>query len=415
MKAAGKITLIFFIFQLIGCVNIQTKAGTLAEKRYSDPNYFFKIVPPDGWQIQQYPEDPRGKVAFIGPDGVELRVLAKGLNYNGYEDMLRELKEIEINTGINNNIDEITFIGIPAVRRTFILEGIKMLFIDFMIGNTSHNLMYSASTDKFEEYYSLAQESMATYEPTLSGVSPEDVTEHIIARSLRLSQIFYEQGNNDLALELINEGLEAEPNNTKLLEMKNKVLVPKNVEKNEEDTNKNESEEKDNSDKKGPGLYIILSLIGAALITFSKSIANATSWPGFARLTVPIIGVMIIYFGLFEGVLFDKGYIFLGTIIVMLIIFASPIIYQLVTKDRKSVTVRNANSRKCSICGCKLITKAPSGTQIGTPDQIRKWFNINKTAFACENCGVKVCRGCATLSECPKCGGVRWVNMTGQM
>ena len=87
--------------------------------------------------------------------------------------------------------------------------------------------MYSASPRKFGKYISLAQESIDTYEPTLRGVSPEDVKKHAIAHSLRLSQIFFEQGNYDLALEFINEGLEVEPNNANLLELKKIIMEQK--------------------------------------------------------------------------------------------------------------------------------------------------------------------------------------------
>lgn len=204
-----------------------TETGALAKNRYSDANGYFKIVPPAGWRIQKYPKDPRGKVAFISPDGIELRVLAKGLDHNSFEDMLEEIKGIEKNIQTNTNIEKITFSGKPAVKRTFILKGVKILFIDFMIGNTTHNLMYSTSPTKFGTYLSLAQESMNTYEPTLRGVSPEDVKKHAIAKSLRLSKIFFEQGNYDLALNFIKEGLEVVPNNSNLLELKRKIMEKK--------------------------------------------------------------------------------------------------------------------------------------------------------------------------------------------
>ena len=222
--ASVTIISLFFVLQLIGNANAQSKSATLAKSRYSDPNGYFKIVPPDGWRIQKYPQDPRGKVAFIGPDGVELRVLAKGLGYNSFEEMLKDIKGIEKNIGTNTNIEKITFAGKPAVKRTFTLKGTKMLFIDFMIGNTTHDLMYSASQTKFGKYLSLVRESIDTYEPTLRGVSPEDVKKHATAKSLRLSQLFFEQGNYDLALEFINEGLEVEPNNANLLELKKKIM-----------------------------------------------------------------------------------------------------------------------------------------------------------------------------------------------
>ncbi|MCP3875773.1 MAG: hypothetical protein GY699_21795, partial [Desulfobacteraceae bacterium] len=94
---------ILFVLQLIGNANAQSKTDTLAKSRYSDPNGYFKIVPPDGWRIQKYPQDPRGKVAFVGPGGVQLRVLAKGLDYNNFEEMLEEIKEIEKKIGTNTN------------------------------------------------------------------------------------------------------------------------------------------------------------------------------------------------------------------------------------------------------------------------------------------------------------------------
>lgn len=75
----------FFVLQLIVNAYAQNNTASLSKSRYSDPNGYFKIVPPDDWRIQKYPQDPRGKVAFIGPDGVELRILAKGLHYSSFK------------------------------------------------------------------------------------------------------------------------------------------------------------------------------------------------------------------------------------------------------------------------------------------------------------------------------------------
>ncbi len=212
-----------FVFQLIGDANARSTTSALAKTRYSDPNGYFKIVPPAGWRIQKFPQDPRGKVGFIGPAGVELRILAKGLDYNNFEKMLEQIKGIERKIGTDTNIEKVTFLDKPAVKRTFTFKNVKMLLIDFMIGNTTHNIMYSASPKKFEKHLSLAWESINTYEPTLRGVSEEDVNKHAVAKSLRLSQIFFKQGNYDLALEFINEGLEVMPDNAELIELKKKI------------------------------------------------------------------------------------------------------------------------------------------------------------------------------------------------
>lgn len=214
---------LFFVFHQIGLVNAQSLKNKLAKARYSDPKGYFKIVPPAGWRIQKYPQDPRGKVAFIGPSGVELRVLAKGLDYDSFNDMLKEIKGIEKQIKINTHMEKTTFLGKPAVKRDFAFKGIRMLFIDFMIGNATHDLMYSALPSKYNKYLTVARESMNTYEPTLRGVSSQDVKKHAIAKSLRLSQIFFKQGNLDLALEYVKEGLSIEPTNRKLLNLKIKI------------------------------------------------------------------------------------------------------------------------------------------------------------------------------------------------
>lgn len=80
IKSSG-ITIITLLLalQLYNNADAQSKTVSLAKSRYSDSNGFFKIVPPEAWRIQKYPQDPRGKVAFIGPNGAELRVLGKAL------------------------------------------------------------------------------------------------------------------------------------------------------------------------------------------------------------------------------------------------------------------------------------------------------------------------------------------------
>ena len=47
----------------------QSQQAELADKRYTDPKGYFQLVPPAGWRIEEYPDDVRGKVAFLSPDG----------------------------------------------------------------------------------------------------------------------------------------------------------------------------------------------------------------------------------------------------------------------------------------------------------------------------------------------------------
>jgi hypothetical protein len=198
-------------------------AQQLSRERYSDPNGFFKITPPKGWRIKGYPEDPRGKVAFIGPSGVELRVLSKVVDYETFEDRVEELKNIEKQMGIDTNIERITFLGKPAIRRSFTIKGISVLFIDLFEGNITHNIMYSAKKGKYDKYLALATTSMNTYETVPRDASPEEAKKHALAHKLRLAQLFFELGDLDSSLEFVKEGLEIDPDNPALLELKKKI------------------------------------------------------------------------------------------------------------------------------------------------------------------------------------------------
>lgn len=323
------IIFVLFVCQLPDSVFAQGKTTALAKSRYSDLNNYFKIVPPYGWRIQQYTQDPRGKVAFIGPDGVELRILAKGLDYNNFEEMLDEIKGIEKKIGTNTNIEKIMFVGKPAVKRTFILKGTKILFIDFMIGNTTHNLMYSASPTKFEEYLSLVQKSIETYEPTLRGVSAEDVKKHSLAKSLRLSQIFFDHGNYDLALEYTNEGLNADPNNLKLIELKNTIL--KSLHETAKDKENHVDDNSNNSEETSPFIFMFWAILGALAFGFVDKGSSFIS-----KVIIPIGGGILSFWCISEG-LFGREYIAIGvvTIILALVSAATPITFLIIMEKRK--------------------------------------------------------------------------------
>lgn len=199
------------------------EAATLAGNRYSDPTLYFKIVPPAGWRIEKYPQGPAGKVAFVGPEGVKLSLLATSHKYQSFEKMLADINELEKMRGDDTNTRIITFFRSPAIKRISSFEGTRKFSLDFMVGYTTHHLEYSASSAGFEKYLPVALDSLNTYEPTLRGLSMEAVTAYTLPKSLRLSHRFFEQGNYYLALEFINEGLAIAPDNASLLELKKKI------------------------------------------------------------------------------------------------------------------------------------------------------------------------------------------------
>ena len=80
--------------------------GTLADECYVDPKGYFRIVPPAGWRIEEYPDDPRGKVAFHCPGrDIDLRVLVNLTEYEGFDDLVAFCRETESKLGFSTGIE----------------------------------------------------------------------------------------------------------------------------------------------------------------------------------------------------------------------------------------------------------------------------------------------------------------------
>jgi hypothetical protein len=209
------------------------EAGTpslLVSDAYNDPKGFFRIVPPKGWRLQEYPQDPRGKVAFIAPeDQIDLRVLSKAVDIADYDGLLKNLKDIEAQLGVPMNIAPIVFKGMPAFKRvtTLNVQGgmLRLLWIDLLIDGLSHNLQYGAPPNKFDEHYDIAWQSMLTFEPLrrTKQTSPEEVRRHEVAKWIRLARIALEMGNTQVAKVAISAGLKADPEDPELKQLESEL------------------------------------------------------------------------------------------------------------------------------------------------------------------------------------------------
>lgn len=216
-----------FVFTLSVCLLLINRfadgAGDkLADKRYVDPKGYFKIVPPADWRVQEYPQDSRGKVAFIAPtsNNVELRVLVNASDFTTIDDLIKFCKNAEKRIGISTNIERTIFGGRPAVKRSFETKGLKFAMSDFLVESLYHNLQFSAPQDAYDKFLSIVMESMETYEPVIKTSSGQDVIQHGLARKRRLAQLMIDMGNYDLALEHIKEGLELSSQDAELLKLK---------------------------------------------------------------------------------------------------------------------------------------------------------------------------------------------------
>jgi hypothetical protein len=204
------------------------ETGQLSKSRYSDPKGYFKIVPPDGWRLQEFLKDLRGKVAFFSPDSnADLRVLVNAVDFNTVEDLIAFCKDVESRIGTSTNIQKMTFGGRPAVKRTFQMKGQKLNYIDFLVGNVDHNIAYSAMQSSYDKYLLIAMKSIETYTPIQRDISDKDMIKHSVAKSLRLAQLMIETGNLDLAREFVKEGLSLDPSNKDLLAIEKTLQTKK--------------------------------------------------------------------------------------------------------------------------------------------------------------------------------------------
>jgi hypothetical protein len=138
-------------------------------KPYRDPGGLFQIVPPVGWEIKTFPEDPSLRVAFLGPDKARLSVSIHRVEAKTMDELAAYFKQLEEKNAPQTkvkttNIKRMDFAGRPAIQRSFEYGGEKILWINFLEGSANHCLGYWAPPDKYQEHYPGALESMKTYQ-----------------------------------------------------------------------------------------------------------------------------------------------------------------------------------------------------------------------------------------------------------
>jgi hypothetical protein len=208
------------ILWLFGSIWVQVQ-GQLAAKRYEDPRGYFVVVPPVGWRIQEYPQDSRGKVAFMAPESnVDLRILINAVDFSTIDELVNWCKDVEKQTGLKTNIEKTDFYGRQAVKRSFETKGLKLYLIDFLVGSVDHNIQFTAPVNSFPKYFPIINSSFETYEARSRVVSEKEMDQHYVAKKTRLAQLMINNRNYDLALDYIKEGLEISPSDQKLLELK---------------------------------------------------------------------------------------------------------------------------------------------------------------------------------------------------
>jgi len=307
---------------------------SLSTKEYVDPKGYFSIFPPENWTIKEFPTDTRGKVHFIKSDNNSLMILVKPIPQKSFNDFYNycqtDGKDKLINVGATNlTIDSSKNGEFKIIKRTFNIQGSKGYMVDYLLDSVNHNIYYSAPSSEFDNYIKAIETSISTYKPNSKNLTPEEQKFQTIESRRRVAKLLFDMGDYEQAMIFIQDGLKISPNDSILLEI-NKELKA---------NSKNENAKKESDEGDGtalPVFLLILTLAGSLVITFSKKIAEGTSWPGLARITAPIIGIIMVITGIEK--LFEYGYIFIGilNILLAILVFISPfIVKNLMNKKRK--------------------------------------------------------------------------------
>lgn len=225
----SKIVMMFlylFLSVLVGgCTGTnETDSGrVLALQEYVDPKGFFSVIPPYGWTVKEYPDDVRGKVSFQLSRSTSLSILTNGVDYSDFESLKDELRGTMRNAGIRSQLIDSELNGIPAVERDFVIQGSKILMIDFLRGKVAHNLMYTTTRSEFDKHLDTVMASLATYQPRHVELTEEEFLENILAKDRRLGRLFIDMGEYEQARFYIEEGLSHSNTDELLLQLEEEL------------------------------------------------------------------------------------------------------------------------------------------------------------------------------------------------
>ena len=206
----------------------------LLENEYIDPKGFFKIRPPSGWQIREYIDDPRGKVDFESSLNIPKAQLKIGGMANPFPDYEKFIHDLEMQAerikfqykqyNASITTEKTTFANMPALKIYFnIPDKLKQVHIHFIKGDNYYTLLFGAPPDLYEKFFSVAIMSFESFEPVSKNVTKDEVVKHNVQSKLRAAMLAIQMGQKEYALTIINEGLQIDPNNSDLLELKKQI------------------------------------------------------------------------------------------------------------------------------------------------------------------------------------------------
>ena len=140
-------------------------AGGLEGPRYEDPAGRFSLVPPRHWVRVRPEAGSPFNVVFQGPYGMDMAIQAVVTNGLTFDGLVENLRRVERSLAANMPM-EFAYVGPHrAAKRSVQLFRNRVLLLDFLTGDLSHHVQFSAPPELYDQYEPLILRLMQTYEP----------------------------------------------------------------------------------------------------------------------------------------------------------------------------------------------------------------------------------------------------------
>jgi len=220
------------LLSLLGLCFIAVRTLPSQAEVFTDRNGLFAATPPVGWTKQTYPEETsRGKIAFHDPlrNGVSIRVIASPTLKSSIHELLPEtlqklplLRQKLPGATVNASIQKVG--EDDAIVQVLSMPGNTYQRITMFIEN---GVLYSiACSAKSLTQFQSASGDFDSFIASFVRLSPgrkmseDEVKKAQAARAKRLANLYSEDGNKQEALGWVNQGLEFDPNDPELDQMK---------------------------------------------------------------------------------------------------------------------------------------------------------------------------------------------------
>jgi hypothetical protein len=133
--------------------------------RYVDAKGLFRVGCPSGWSRTDRPDSAPYDVVFFSPNRASISIMATRVKYNDLPSLFKDIERNEAEYGLRTEVETIRFNNKPAIKRTCVLNAVKIFSIDFVDNYVAHHILCRVPKNYDDKYVPVLMELLNTYEP----------------------------------------------------------------------------------------------------------------------------------------------------------------------------------------------------------------------------------------------------------